>query len=106
MKEFIKIAEVSEIPERSAKHIELDGLDIAVYKISGELFVINNLCPHQHAPVLSEGILEGYNLTCPLHGWIFDLKTGESVNGQSKVKKFVHKIEGDDIFIEVNRDLF
>ncbi len=106
MKEFVKVAELKDIPERKGMQIAIDNLDLAIYKIDGELFVLNNLCPHQHAPVLAEGILEGYNLTCPIHGWIFNLKTCQSANGQSKLRKFKHKIEGGDILIEINRDLY
>lgn len=106
MTELVKIANLIDIPEKEGVQFDVDGLNVAVFKIDGEIFVINNLCPHQHAPVLFEGGLNGYALTCPLHGWIFDLKTGQSTNGQSKVKKYPHKFEGSDIFIEINKDLY
>jgi nitrite reductase/ring-hydroxylating ferredoxin subunit len=106
MKQFVKIASLKDIPEKVGVHFDVDGLDIAVFKIDGEIFVLNNLCPHQHAPVLFEGGLDGYALCCPLHGWIFDLKTGQSENGQSKVTKYNFKLNGDDVFIEINNDLY
>ena len=106
LKEFVKIASLNDIPEKEGVHFDVDGLDIAIFKINGEIFVINNLCPHQHAPVLFEGDLKEYTLGCPLHGWIFDLRTGQSENGQSKLRKYPHKFEGDDIFIEINKDIY
>ena len=106
MTEKVKIASIEEIPEKIGVQFEVDNKSLAVFRINGEIFVINNLCPHQHAPVLFEGDLDGYILTCPLHGWKFDLKTGKSTGGQGGIKKYPHMIEGNDIFIEINKDIF
>lgn len=106
MKEWIKIGEFTKVNESKPTQVAIDGLDLVIYKLSGELFVINNSCPHQHAPVLAEGIREGYALTCPLHGWTFDLKSGKSTNGQSRLRKYDYRLDGDDIFIEINKDIF
>jgi nitrite reductase/ring-hydroxylating ferredoxin subunit len=106
VKEFVKIAKMQDIPEKEGQRFDVDGLDIVVFKINGEIFVINNLCPHQHAPVLFEGGLNGYALSCPLHGWVFDLKSGQSSNGQSKLKKYPHKLDDEDILIEINKNLY
>jgi len=104
MKKQINICKIQDIPENKGLHFEIEGFDIAVFKIKGDIFVINNLCPHQHAPILYEGSLNNYVLTCPLHGWSFDLKTGLNINGQGKVKKFNHIISEDNLLIEINTD--
>lgn len=55
---------------------------IAIFRAGGKLFACSNICPHQHAPILHEGVLsratqtEEPTVTCPLHGWTFSLKTG------------------------------
>lgn len=71
----IKVAEPGEIAPGQSRLVEEAGLPIAVFNVSGELFAISNECPHRLGP-LHEGYLEGFLVTCPWHGWQFDLRTG------------------------------
>jgi nitrite reductase (NADH) small subunit len=57
----------------------IDGRDIAVLQVGGEVFAIDNLCPHRGGP-LGAGDLSGYLLHCPLHAWSFDVRTGLSAS--------------------------
>ena len=49
---------------------------------------------------LHEGILNGYELTCPMHGWTFDLTTGQPTAGGGKLKRYVVKVVGNDVLME------
>ena len=50
-----------------------------MFKIDGRLFATTNTCPHQGGP-LGDGMLSGCQVTCPLHGWVFDVKSGQCQN--------------------------
>lgn len=66
--------------ERSPRRVEVDGRAFLVCSIEGEVRAYRNVCPHQHGPV-AEGRLgpDGRSVTCPWHGWEFDLADGEGI---------------------------
>jgi len=90
------VGPADEIQPGDSTIVELDGLSVGVFNIDGEYYALNNVCPHQLAP-LCEGNLTGFVtaeevdaetyqyerpgeiITCPWHNWEFDIKTGESV---------------------------
>lgn len=101
MSKVVKVAPASEITPKQAKIIEVDGAQIAVFNVDGVFCAINNVCPHRGGP-LGEGDLEGTVVTCPWHGWQFDVKTGKNpVNPAASVKTFICKVEGPDVCVEV-----
>ena len=75
------------------------GEEIAVFQIGEELHAITNVCPHQHAPVLAEGRLEGTHIECPMHGWKYDISTGKGIESSGRLDTYQTKIVGDDIFV-------
>jgi nitrite reductase (NADH) small subunit len=78
MTEWIEIGTVQAIPRRGARCVTTPGGKIAVFRTQeDQIFAIENRCPHRHGP-LSEGIVHGASVTCPLHNWVFDLQTGKA----------------------------
>ena len=75
---FLEIAPASELPDGERLFIEIGGKPIVIFKIAGQLFSIADVCSHDDGPV-GEGVLEGYNITCPRHGAQFDVRTGKVV---------------------------
>lgn len=67
------------------------GLELAVYNIDGELHAMDNLCPHRGAP-LSEGDLCGHVIECWLHGWQFDVRTGDCLTVTEKIRTYEVRI--------------
>jgi nitrite reductase (NADH) small subunit len=66
------------VPLGEARVFSVDGLDIAVFRSrSGEVFATRATCPHRGGP-LADGLLGGPFVVCPLHGYTFDLRTGEA----------------------------
>ena len=101
MAEFVKVAKKSEIPSETGKCVEVKGKEIALFKIGDRIYAMDHICAHQGGP-LAEGGLEGKIVTCPWHGWQYDVTTGEcSFNPSVKQESFKVKEEGEDIFIEV-----
>ena len=73
---FQKVANKMDIKEGSLLGVELEGNKIALAMINGQFFAIDAVCSHQGAP-LEEGTLEGFNLTCPWHYAVFDVRNGK-----------------------------
>jgi nitrite reductase/ring-hydroxylating ferredoxin subunit len=73
---FQKVANKKDIKEGALLGVELEGNNIALAMINGQVFAIDAVCSHQGGP-LEEGNLEGYNLTCPWHYAVFDVRNGK-----------------------------
>lgn len=94
-----KLANVKDIKEGKPLIVkDQDGTEIALISLDGEIFAIENVCPHMEGPV-GEGELEGCLLTCPWHGWQFDVKTGacQNVEGE-EVRKIPIRVEKGAVY--------
>jgi nitrite reductase (NADH) small subunit len=79
MNNWIDILEVNDIPPLGARVVRHGSLDIAVFRTAGdEIFALEDRCPHKGGP-LSQGIVHGRRVTCPLHGWNIELDSGCAV---------------------------
>jgi len=101
MPQFIKVIGTKDIPQNQGKMVDIGGQQIAIFNIGGEFLAINNVCPHRGGP-LGEGAVEGGVVTCPWHGWQFDVKTGANpVNPAACVKTFPCKVEGSELWVQI-----
>jgi nitrite reductase (NADH) small subunit len=74
---WIDVGAVSDIPRRGARRVATPRGEIAVFRTGdNEVFALRDQCPHKGGP-LSQGIVHGRSVTCPLHGMNIDLATGE-----------------------------
>jgi nitrite reductase (NADH) small subunit len=98
---FVKLATLDELPLGSAKEIEFEGRVYALFNIDGVISAIDGICPHQGGP-LAEGHLQGTTVTCPWHGWQFDVQSGKTPMGP-KIKQPVYevKLEGQEVLVAV-----
>jgi nitrite reductase/ring-hydroxylating ferredoxin subunit len=72
---LVTVARADEIPPGELKHVEVDGAAIALANVNGEVYAVEGHCLHLQGP-LGEGHLEHAVLTCPWHGWQYDVRTG------------------------------
>jgi nitrite reductase/ring-hydroxylating ferredoxin subunit len=104
MGEFVKALKKADLPENSCKQIEIGdkGLAVMICNIKGSYHAMDGTCPHMGGP-LGEGDLDGNVVTCPWHGWTFDVMTGNCLI-RPGVKQSVHavKTEGDDILVNLS----
>jgi nitrite reductase (NADH) small subunit len=102
---FEKAAKVSDIPAGAIKQVQVGGQLIALANVGGTLYAIHNTCLHRGGP-LGEGQLEGKVVTCPWHGWQYDVTTGKTVqNPNAGVASFATEIRGDEVFVDVAQSL-
>jgi nitrite reductase (NADH) small subunit len=79
MVHWIDIGSLEEIPRRGARVVRTPRGDIAVFRTAeNRVFALRDSCPHKAGP-LSQGIVHGNRVTCPLHGWVIELERGQSV---------------------------
>ena len=99
---WTEIGRVGDIPVLGARVIRRPGADIAVFRTeSGEVFALEDKCPHKGGP-LSQGIVHDCRVTCPLHNWVLDLKTGEAVGpDKGKAATIPVRVEDGVIFLQL-----
>ena len=96
-----KVAKVSEIPTGTGKVVEIDGKAIAVFNCDGAFYATENTCKHRGGP-LGEGMLSGTAVTCPWHGWEYDVTSGAcSMDASVKNQAFAVKVEGEDVLVSL-----
>jgi len=75
-KGFVTVARVDDVPPGSVRTVRARDEEIALAHVDGEFYATQHACLHLHGP-LGEGRVEDHVLTCPWHGWQYDLRTGE-----------------------------
>jgi nitrite reductase/ring-hydroxylating ferredoxin subunit len=102
MTQFIKVTTTDELEDQQAKLVEVEGQKIALFRLDGAFYALSDTCTHRGGP-LSEGTVEGAEVTCPFHGAKFDIRTGAVLGppAQQGVKSYPVRITGADIEIEV-----
>jgi nitrite reductase (NADH) small subunit len=100
---WIAIATVEECPPGTSLERVVDGQMVALANVEGRLHAIDGLCPHQGGP-LGTGVLCGSILTCPWHGWQFDVVDGRH-QLSATVRQMVHEVEVRDgtVFVRLAR---
>ena len=99
---FLKVATTDEMATQPAKCIEVAGEKIALFSVEGAFHALGDTCTHRGGP-LSEGEVEGSEVTCPWHGAKFDLRSGAILGppAQRGVKSYPVRVTGRDIEIEI-----
>lgn len=102
MGKFVKVGAVSELSDGQAKTIEVEGHSIALFKVGGAFYAIDNTCSHVGGP-LADGTVEGEEVECPWHGARFNVKTGAAVTPPAggDVAAYPVRVSGSDIEVEV-----
>jgi len=75
--EFVAVACVEDVPEGTLAAVRVGDEEIALAHCDGGFYAVQRHCLHLQGP-LSEGELEGCVLTCPWHGWQYDVRTGKN----------------------------
>ena len=97
MADWQKVATVAEIVVGTGKEVVIGGRIVALFNVDGQVHAMDGICAHQGGP-LAKGKLDGTVVTCPWHGWRFDVTTGSCMNNpSSKVEAYQVKIEGNDV---------
>ena len=98
---WIDIGSIEQIPVRGARVVKTKLGCIAVFRTSeDEVFATSDRCPHKDGP-LSEGIVHGTSVTCPLHNWVFDLNSGEAQGAdEGKIDTYAIRVENGRLMLD------
>ncbi len=97
---WIKVCQLEDIPVRGARVVRIASGCIALFRTAEqEVFALDDKCPHKSGP-LSQGIVHGRSVTCPLHNWVISLETGKAQGAdEGQVRTIPLKVESGTIFI-------
>ncbi len=98
---FVRVAEAGEVVEGRGRVVHAEGRVLAIFRVKDQYFAVGNVCLHRGGP-LADGELQGHVVTCPWHGWQFDIRTGSfTVIPTLKVKTYNVKLEAGSILVEI-----
>ena len=102
MSNWIEITSLEDIPKLGSRVVKTDDFDIAVFRTAAdEVFAVKDACPHKQGP-LSQGIVHGTSVTCPLHNWKIDRSSGEALGpDEGCVNVYGAKVENGLVFLEL-----
>ena len=98
---FGKAATLDELWIGEKLGVVVSGCPVLLVNVDGTVCAYEDRCRHKGI-ALSQGTLDGHVLTCAVHGWIYDARTGAGINPErTQLPCFPVKIEGNDIFVDV-----
>ena len=99
--ESVRVAATSESPPGTGKEITVNERVLAVYNVDGQFYAVDGICPHAGGP-LGEGALHGTIVTCPWHGWQFDVTSGRHcLTPQIQQSCFECRVDGEYLFVDL-----
>lgn len=98
-----EVSPLAELEQRGSIVVEVDGLQIAIFLIDGEVYAVQNVCPHKEGPIYRSQVNpEGPSAFCPWHGWEFDLENGQNpVSELSRLRTFPSGVRDGNVWVEV-----
>lgn len=99
---WFAVGRLSDIPRRGARVVKTQECDIAIFRtLDDSVFALEDRCPHKNGP-LSQGIVHGHKVTCPLHDWVIGLIDGEAQgNDQGCARVMDVKIEDGTVYLSL-----
>jgi nitrite reductase (NADH) small subunit len=103
MTDWIDIGPLADIPPLGARVVRTDGGDIAVFRTNDdEVFALDDKCPHRGGP-LSQGIVHGKSVTCPLHNRVLELGNGQVVApDEGCVTTYAVRLEDGQVYLQID----
>ena len=102
MEGWIRICALEDIPRRGARRVaRAQGPEVAVFRTADDaVFALLDRCPHKGGP-LSQGIVAGHGVACPMHNWTISLDSGEArAPDHGCAPRFAVKLEGGEVFLD------
>lgn len=96
----VRLGDAGSISDGERKLVVVDGTEVALFNVDGVIYAINNRCPHRNGPLIC-GYIDGRGIKCPMHGWRYDLATGESER-PAKATVYPVDVAGAGIFITID----
>jgi nitrite reductase (NADH) small subunit len=97
---FVRVAKITEITPGAIREVQVEGRTLAVANVAGKFYAISNTCIHRGGP-LGQGSLDENVVTCPWHGWRYDVSTGKASHNQAAgVASYPVEVRGEEVFVD------
>lgn len=105
MADFVRVADVTEIPDPGKTLVEVAGEMVALFHVEGRYYALDDVCTHDGGP-LADGELRDHKIACPRHGAKFDIRTGAALTMPAVRATRAHdvKVEGDGVWVRLRDD--
>ena len=102
MPTFVTVATTDELALGGAKQVQVDGKTLALFNVAGTYYAIDDTCTHRGGS-LSQGAIEGEQVTCPRHGAVFRITSGEVLRppAQTAVANYTVRVSGQNVEVEI-----
>ena len=101
MSNWVAVTSSSEMSDGAGGEFVVADRVVALFRVGDEYYALDGICPHQGGP-LGKGRLSGCVLTCPWHGWQYDVRTGQHLVNQSiRHPSFPVKVEGGQVWVDL-----
>ena len=101
MGRWVRVSVGDGIPAGAGRPLDVDGLRVALFNDGARLYAVDDRCPHRGAS-LGEGLLTAGTVTCPWHGWTFDVRTGRNpLDPDTVVACYPVRRVGEDVEVEI-----
>jgi len=103
MSDWKELCALDDIPRQGSRVVKREGVDIAVFRTDDDrVFALNDRCPHKGGH-LSQGLVAGTRVTCPMHAWLIDLEKGEAVApDQGCVKRHEARVDNGRVLLRLS----
>jgi len=97
-----RAAALAQVPPGRPTLVEVGGAPVVLTRVGDAVYACGDVCSHLGG-ALHEGRLSGFKLACPLHGWLYDVRTGQCLFPPrgSAVPSYPVRIDGDAVFVDV-----
>ncbi len=103
MSEFVRVCQVSDVPEPGKRILEVGEDFIVLFHVNGKFYALDDCCSHDGGP-LGEGLLDEFTIICPRHGAQFDIRTGEALTMPAVRPTRSHEVQvdGDEVLVKLS----
>ena len=103
MSDFIRVAQVTDLPDPGKMLVEVDDRLVALFHVGGNFYALDDVCTHDGGP-LAEGKLCEYTIACPRHGAKFDIRTGKALTMPATQATAAHDVQvrGEEVFVRLH----
>ena len=98
---WTRVAAIEECPDGEAREFVVEGQIVALFNVEGTIYAMDGICPHQGGP-LGQGALQGCVVTCPWHGWQYNVTTGAHMSNRSIVHPTLPvRVDDGQVFVDL-----
>jgi nitrite reductase (NADH) small subunit len=99
---FVRVTKAADVAPGQIREMQVQGTTIALANVGGQFHAINNTCLHRGGP-LGQGSLQGNVVTCPWHGWTFDVTSGKITHNQAGgVACYPVELRGEEVYVDIS----